>query len=65
VEVSLSELANLQVGDVILLEANLSGAGHLALSDGRQLAQIRLGSAAGHRAVSVIGKSTGQPSRSV
>lgn len=64
-EVSLSELANLQVGDVILLEASLNGAGHLALTDGRQLAQIRLGSAAGHRAVSVIGKSTGLPSRSV
>lgn len=64
-EVSLGELANLQVGDVILLEATLNGAGHLALSDGRQLAQIRLGSAAGQRAISVTGKSTATPSRSV
>lgn len=64
-EVSLGELANLQIGDVILLEANLSGAGHLALPDGRELAQIRLGSAAGSRAVSVVGRTAGLPSRSV
>lgn len=64
-EVSLGELANLQVGDVILLETNLSGAGHLALPDGRELAKIRLGSAAGRRAVSVIGKTAAAPSRSV
>ncbi len=64
-EVSLSELASLQVGDVILLDANVSGAGHLALPDGRELAQIRLGSAAGKRAVSVVGKTAGSSSRSV
>lgn len=64
-EVSLGELANLQVGDVILLEASLSGAGRLALPDGRELAQIRLGSAAGSRAISVVGKTAGAPSRSV
>jgi flagellar motor switch/type III secretory pathway protein FliN len=55
-EVALSELANLQIGDVILLDANVTGAGYLALPDGRHLAQIRLGSASGWRAVSVVGK---------
>jgi flagellar motor switch/type III secretory pathway protein FliN len=55
-EVTLGELANLQLGDVILLDTNISGAGHLALPDGRQIAPVRLGSAAGHRAVSVVGK---------
>ena len=64
-EVSLGELASLQIGDVILLEASVSAAGHLALPDGRELAQIRLGSAAGKRAVSVIGKTAGAPSRSM
>jgi flagellar motor switch/type III secretory pathway protein FliN len=64
-EVSLDELAKLQIGDVIVLEATVSSAGHLALPDGRELAQIRLGSTAGKRAVSVVGKSAGQPSRSV
>lgn len=55
-EVTLGELANLQLGDVILLDTNISGAGLLALPDGRQIAPVRLGSAAGHRAVSVVGK---------
>lgn len=65
VEVTLDELASLQVGDVLLLAADVNGAGHLSLPDGRELAQIRLGSAAGRRAVSVIGKTAGMPSRSV
>lgn len=59
-EVALSELASLQIGDVILLDANVTGAGYLSLPDGRQLAQIRLGSAAGRRAVSVVGKAAGR-----
>lgn len=59
-EVALSELASLQIGDVILLDANVTGAGYLSLPDGRQLAQIRLGSSAGRRAVSVIGKAAGR-----
>jgi len=59
-EVALSELARLQIGDVILLDANVAGAGYLSLPDGRQLAQIRLGSAAGRRAVSVVGKAAGR-----
>lgn len=59
-EVALSELASLQIGDVILLDANVTGAGYLALPDGRQLAQIRLGSADGRRAVSVVGKAAGR-----
>lgn len=63
--VSLGELASLRIGDVILLDANVNGAGHLALPDGRELAQIRLGSAAGKRAVSVVGKAAGSPSRSL
>jgi hypothetical protein len=45
---------------VILLDANVTGAGYLSLPDGRQLAQIRLGSAAGRRAVSVVGKAAGR-----
>jgi hypothetical protein len=55
-DVALSDLAKLQTGDVILLEANVTDGGYLALPDGRQLAQIRLGSASGQRAVSVVGK---------
>jgi flagellar motor switch protein FliM len=59
-DVALSDLAKLQVGDVILLEANVTDGGYLALPDGRQLAQIRLGSASGRRAVSVVGKAAGR-----
>ncbi|MFC4312685.1 FliM/FliN family flagellar motor switch protein [Steroidobacter flavus] len=59
-DVALSDLAKLQIGDVILLEANVTDGGYLALPDGRQLAQIRLGSASGRRAVSVVGKTAGR-----
>lgn len=59
-EVALSELASLQTGDVILLDGDMADAGYLALPDGRRLAQIRLGSASGRRAVSVIGKTAGR-----
>lgn len=55
-EVTLSDLTTLQVGDVVLLQASVNGAGYLALPDGRQLASIRLGRAGGQRAVNVIGK---------
>jgi len=58
-EVALSELANLRAGDVILLDANVTSAGYLALPDGRPLAKIRLGSASGRRAVSVVGQAPG------
>jgi hypothetical protein len=59
-DVALSDLAKLQIGDVILLEANVTDGGYLALPDGRQLAEIRLGSASGRRAVSVVGKTAGR-----
>lgn len=59
-EVTLGELANLQLGDVVLLDTSVAGAGHLALPDGRHIASVHLGSAAGHRAVSVVGKQQGR-----
>lgn len=62
-EVALGELANLQVGDVILLDANVTDSGHLTLQDGRSVARIRLGSAAGRRAMSVMGRTDGRTSR--
>lgn len=62
-EVALADLTTLRVGDVILLDASIEGAGHLALSDGRPLAGIRLGSVVGRRAVSVIGKTTATAGR--
>lgn len=55
-EVTLADLTTLRVGDVILLQASVNGAGYLALPDGRQLASIRLGRVADRRAVNVIGK---------
>jgi flagellar motor switch/type III secretory pathway protein FliN len=55
-EVTLGELAALQIGDVILLDTSVSGTGQLTLPDGRAIAPVCLGSAAGHRAVSVVGK---------
>ena len=62
-EVTLGELAQLQVGEVILLDTSMTGTGQLALPDGRPLAPVRLGSAAGHRAVSVVGHTAGQSGR--
>lgn len=59
-EVTLADLTTLQVGDVILLEANVNGAGYLALSDGRQLGAIRLGRVAEQRAVTVLSKAAGR-----
>lgn len=59
-DVALSDLAKLQINDVILLDANVTDGGYLALPDGRQLAQIRLGSESGRRAVSVVGKAAGR-----
>lgn len=53
-EVALAELARLQVGDVILLDTLVSGTAQLSLPDGRLLAQARLGSSDGRRAVSVM-----------
>lgn len=58
-EVTLGELAALQIGDVILLDTSVSGTGQLTLPDGRAIAPVCLGSAAGHRAVSVVGKAAG------
>lgn len=58
-DVALSDLAKLQIGDVILINANVTNGGCLTLPDGRQLAQIRLGSASGRRAVSVVAKAAG------
>ena len=55
-EVTLADLTTLQIGDVILLQASVNGAGYLALPDGRQLASIRLGRVAEQRAVNVVGK---------
>lgn len=55
-EVTLTDLATLRVGDVILLQASVNGAGYLALPDGRQLAAIRLGRVGERRAVNVVGK---------
>ncbi len=55
-EVTLSDLATLRVGDVIVLQASVNGAGYLALPDGRQLAPIRVGRVAERRAVNVVGK---------
>jgi hypothetical protein len=53
-EVQLADLATLRVGDVILLNTSVEGAGRLTMSDGQQVAGIRLGSVVGRRAVSVI-----------
>lgn len=62
-EVQLTDLATLRVGDVILLDTSVEGAGRLTLADGRQVAGIRLGSVVGRRAVSVIGRTTGTAGR--
>lgn len=59
-DVALSDLAKLQIDDVILLDANVTDGAYLTLPDGRQLAQIRLGSESGRRAVSVVGKAAGR-----
>jgi flagellar motor switch protein FliM/N len=57
-EVSLRELIHLAVGNVIVLDQPLSrGGGHLALPDGRVVAQIVLGRAGVQRAVSVATQS--------
>lgn len=53
-EVQLADLATLRVGDVILLDASVEGAGRLTLSGGQQIAGIRLGSVLGQRAVSAV-----------
>lgn len=62
-EVALAELARLQVGDVILLNTLVSGSAQLSLPDGRVLAQARLGSSDGRRAVSAMTRPAGQSAR--
>jgi flagellar motor switch protein FliM len=52
-EVSLRELMQLAVGDVIVLDQPLTAAGRLALPDGRTLAPAVLGRSGDRRAVSV------------
>jgi flagellar motor switch/type III secretory pathway protein FliN len=52
-EVSLRELMQLAVGDVIVLDQPLNAAGRLAMPDGRTIAPVVLGRADERRAVSV------------
>jgi hypothetical protein len=56
-DVSLRDLVQLAVGDVIVLDQPLSRGGHLGLPYGRVVAQVVLGRSGGQRAVSIATQS--------
>lgn len=56
-DVALRDLVNLTVGDVIVLDQPLDRGGHLALPDGRVVAQVVVGRAGERRAISIAAQS--------